>query len=282
LGPGSKFYQNQGVITASIKQDHVTLFALAKTFVGSFIRYFLKQPSLLLVFILTVLSCRRSLYKNILLIFFILPGFLLWFTLGSYDVRLGLYLLVSCGVLIMNDHDFMDKRLFRKLFSLSLAPRKVAFSIFAVGIVVFLFESFARQVNLHQFKSNHIYPFDGGLTNCYHFFDNQAEFIYSHIYNNKHILIFTVVRNISGIFYGHTPIAPSPTQFTEKAVLENFIKYKPDYVFASFCQRDFFDCKIIKEIAKNHPDLLISIPMKHAKWDHRLYKLNKKALISLL
>jgi hypothetical protein len=283
LGAGSKFYDNEGVMIASINQDHVTLFALCKSFAGSIVKYFVLQPTLLLIFILAALASGRSIYRCMIFLTLMIPGFILWFTLGSYHVRLGLYLLVCCGLLIAADDYFENrewmKRLMEKFrYFSSIAPRKTAYFFLKVGIVIFLVESFTRQINMHDFTSEHVYPLNAGLTNCYHFFDNQAEFIYQNIFRDKKIKIYSAERYTTAIFYGNTQITPVPRQLIEEVVLDNLKTYQPDYVFASFCSKDSPDCAVIQKIAATYPGLLTPIPMASAKWGVQLYQFNKNYL----
>lgn len=274
FGPGSKFYDNEGVMEAAIKQDHVTAFALLKSFSGSILEYFIQQPTLLMIFILTFFACRRHTYRWMLFLFFIIPGFILWFTLGSYHVRLGLYLLVCCAILIAAS-DYLSEKMprFQKL---QITPKKTAPLFFLVGLLAFISTSFTRQVDLHHFTSEHVYPLNAKLANSYHFFDNQAEFVYQNILTKKNVKIYSTNRYVTAIFYGNTTITPPPSELNAQAIYENLKTFQPDYVVASFCVKKSLDCKTILEVAKKHPGLLIPIPMNHAKWDMRLYKFNKE------
>ncbi len=284
-GAGRKFYDNEGVMVASLKQEHVTSFALFKSFIGSIQDYFILQPTLLILFILTIFACRHSIYRSVLLLFFIIPGFILWFTLGSYHIRLGLYLLVCCAVLVAaNDYlgnTFNITKLKKSRVMtdfLNFTPKKAAPFFLVIGFLVFVSTSFTRQIDLHHFTSEHVHPLNAKLTNSYHFFDDQAEFVYRNILTQKDVKIYSADRYVTAIFYGNTTVIPHPHVLNEKNVYEYLKTYQPDYVFASFCVKKSLDCETILEVSKNHPGLLIPIPMKHAKWDARLYQLNKDLL----
>lgn len=285
LGAGSRFYDNQGVITESLKQDHITFYALFTSFKAAFIKYFLLQPTLFLIFILAVIASRQNIYLLMTLLFFIIPGLILWFMLGSYDIRLGLYLLVSCALIIAANDYLLDKTwvqwIMQKFqFFSKLPAQKIAYSILIVGFFVFILKSFTRQINFHHWASEHVYPLDAARNNLYYYFDDQAEFIYQNIYNKKDIKIYTAERCIRGIFHGHTPIVPHPytRDINVRTVMQKLKTYQPDYVFAGFCQREYADCKVTQQILKEYPGLLTSIPIKNARYDHRLYRLNKQLL----
>jgi len=277
LGPGSHFYNNSGVISASLHQEHITLWAMLKTLKVSIVTYLFLKPALLILLVAAAFTGYKNRYHCLILFLFLFPALLCWFIFGSYAMRLGLYILGAAGVLIAGCDHFLAtaKNSFTPHFLKVITVKRLRSACLLLGVGSFIIFSFTDQENGHINIPNRIYPLNAGLSNIYAYYGQQAKFVYKTIYDNPHVSIWAPHRFVAGIFYGHTKIVPLPKSYAVKDVYQNLQTYTPDYVLVAFCNRDSWDCNAIGEVIKHYPGLLTQIPLGKSDHDYRMYSLNK-------
>lgn len=262
---GSHFYNNSGVLNASLHQTNVTMAVMFKTLWYSIIKYFILQPTFLLLFAFAALAAYQDKYKFTIFLVFILPMTLLWFIFGAYDIRLGLYILVSAALLVASENYFHIQ-----IFS-KLNLQKISNAFVLSGAVAFGIFSITNQVNPHINVLHHIYPLNAGLSNLYRYYGDQAPFIYKQIYNHKNIRIWAPNRMAAGIFYGHNPVV---TENNPK-VLSSIKNSRADYVALAFCDHHLWDCDAIQELKEVHPAVLKPILIGSNHYQYYLYRVIK-------
>lgn len=269
LTNGSHFYQNTGVISASTHQDHITLRGARTALTYSIQHYLLQQPTLLALLIISAISARRAWYKLAFFLVFIVPATLLWFTFGSYDMRLGLYILGAMGLLISSENYLFPKAASMKNDCLPLAL--ISYGTLVGGCILFFIFSVISQYNPHLNTPHRIYPLQAGRSILWNYFGETGEMLYRTIYDNSHVKIWAPQALIGGIFYSHTPIVPAPASYKPDDIYQNIIHYQPDFLIVTLCDRPEEVCDGIKEAIKKYPGLLTLIPIKNAKYDSQVY-----------
>jgi len=262
LGPGKHFEHNMGVINASLGTSQVTFLALIKTLWNSILKYWVYQPSLLLLYALTLLSL-KNIYQKIFFSLFILPGTLLWFVFGAYDVREGLYLLTCCGFLVMS-----------RVEESSQANLDKMRNIFVIGgILLFCFFSVREQNVQHNGVEDHLYPLNASKTLIYHYFSEGAPFVYQEIYQKPSEKIWSVNYFANGIFFGNNPLI-FPGSFGEDVsqVYGEILKTKPDYLITAGKYHSNASDAIIA-INKRCPSLFEEIPLGDPLYQIKLFRL---------
>lgn len=284
LGKGGHFYNNQGVISASLHENQITLVDILATLFTSIYTYFIKQPTLLLIFILAGIAAFRQANKAALYVTFIIPATLLWFIFGSYHIRLGLHIIVTCALLIA-DYGYFTEAIERRFpnyaklnHAIALNIKKITWVMFCISFILFVIFSIREQKNKHQNMPGLIYPLNAGLTQIGKYFSTGAPFVYQHIYNNAQIKIWLPPsRYLSGIFYGHTPIVPQSGDISPQGVYADIKQYKPDYVFTAGRILAVSSANV-QQLALQCPRVFTEIPLGEPIYGYRLYKVNTKLL----
>lgn len=280
LGPGSHFYTNQGVIAASLHKSTISYQNVLLTLLQSMNKYFFTQPTLLALFVLGAIAAARHRYKLGIYITFVIPATLLWFIFGSYEIRLGLPILVTCGILVASENYFSERIL--QFFpryktienAISAQFKTITYSFFLIGILFFIIFSIREQLNKHNNTTNLVDPLNAGKSTIYKYFSNGASFIYQTIYNNFTLKIWVPHNYIAGIFYGHTQMLP-PGEIDK--IKEIFRSERPDYVFTGGKIRTD-QGTYVENLIKNCQASFIEIPLGTPVYDYHLYKLDKNKI----
>lgn len=276
------FYNNPTAVTvvnASLSSNHVTSFAMLKTFLGSVYTYFIKQPTLLLVFVLAAIASFKKSYKAIIFLVFIIPTLLVWFILGSYDIRAGINLLAVCGLLIATENYFSEvleahSNWIKKVSNLTAFHlRTISFALLGVGFVLFFVASINQQKNSHIGIPDRIYPLNAGLSNLYRYFGSGADFVYQNIYLKPQVKIWVSSGYIVSLFYPREQMIQSPMADI-KSVYQTLRHDQPDYIFTSgrLAPSSYAG---VSELITHCPKLFTEISLGETYYGYRLYKVNK-------
>jgi hypothetical protein len=237
---------------------------------------------MLLVFIMAFISCWHAEDKRILVIAFLIPSIVLWFVLGSYNIRLGLYIIATVSLLIASDDYLLMLWNFKKLENklvraIALPLKPISATIVTIGFGMYLIFSFSDQINPHINSPNLIFPLNGGLSNLHYYFQSQGQYVYENIYNNPDVQIMAPNPLVKGIFYGHNNLTPNPTSGDIRDIYRSLRKYRPDYiVVARSCGENYW--KGVNELYSKRPNLLSPIFIEDNAFGNRLYKVNKHYL----
>jgi hypothetical protein len=283
-GAGRHFYDNTGVITASLHSSQINIYTMYRTLVNAIYQYLVLQPSILLIYLLAGIAAYKQ-KKMDLYITFIIPATLLWFIFGSYHIRLGLHIIVCCALLIASQDYFVE--VIQKLnpgyevvnHYIWQHLKKVTYIFFILCFALFVIFSIRIQINKHQNMPGKIYPLNAGLTNIEKYFGADANEVYKNIYNNPAIKIWVPTRYISGIFYGHTPMVPVGNDMSTAGIYKTILQYKPNYLFSPGRLSPEIS-NIIQRLVQQCPQLFSEIQLGKPLYDYRVYKFNVDVLNS--
>jgi hypothetical protein len=282
---GSHFYQNTGVITSSLgEKNHIQMSAaiLSKTLWHSIIVYWIDKPSLLLLYVMGLVAAWESPIKKTLYLGFILPGTLLWFIFGAYEIRLGLHLLVLCALLV-GSNDRVFNKLPQKIQTImTLDNHRLTVKIFCViGALLFIFLSIRQQNIQHHGTQGNVYPLNATKTNVYWIFSTGAPYITASIVENPKALLWIPTQFISAIFYSRNPMIVPPQDSNTAAIVDNILKTSPDYLFTD---GDFKSpaSQALEKIATRCPSLFKEISLGQPMYHYRLFQFDKSARHSCL
>jgi hypothetical protein len=271
LGPGRHFASNVGVIHASTGSNVLQIKNLFSTLGSSIIKYWVESPGILLLYGWAIFSMRKNLTLILVFVSFILPGTVLWFMLGAYDVRLGLQLLSACALLIAyNDFYPLNKVMTR----LSLNFRRAWPIFFIAAIVSFLFFSLKENVVQHGFVRGHLYPLNGPKTIVYHYFDQDGSYVYTLIYEHPEKKLWIANWFIAPLFANNNTIfsPPPETEATQK-IYDSIVSTQPDYVFMND-PGQFPAENTLKKIVQKCPFLFkpLKLTQKQEPFNYRIFE----------
>lgn len=262
---GKFFMHNTGVIRASLGSQSVTGSLMFSALGHSLLKYWIKQPTLLLLYIGAYICSRDSRYQKNLFWGVVIPGTLLWFTFGSYDVRLGYYLLVLCGLLICKNFDYSSE-------TLKINTLKFSRISLLLGLLFFIFFSFREQNIIHEGVQDHLYPLNASKTLIYRYFGDGAEYVYNTIYLKPEKKIWISTFYISPIFYGNNTIIKAIQSASPEIIYDQIQKTKPDYLFTSG-KIPTLSSEGLLLLQKKCPLLLTEIPLRNPHYQYRLFQL---------
>lgn len=235
---GSQFQANHGVIGLS-KGDRGLV---AQLWYGIY-RYLISQPSvlILLVFAFWMSYSHKALQR--IMWFLVLPGMVLWFLFGAYQLRLGQQYLMVCWFVLVASQFYLTGKRHRaflgaidnklELFGNALFtyPRLLILILCASSAVV----SFALWYKVSYIEQRGVRLYDGGRVSLTRYFGRDADWIYTHLYQNSAIKLWVPSRYLYGLFYPGTPLT-SPDyagveRYDEQALVKELLHKKPDYVF---------------------------------------------------
>jgi len=266
-GNGSHFYHNQGVISTSTGSAIISASILLKTFFGSVLNYFIKQPSLLIIYILAGIAAYQDINKKILYLGFILPSTVLWFIFGAYNIRLGLHLLVLCAWLILSSEFLQQFFYFNKLNILY----RLRNWIIILSLVFFGFFSIREQVVQHHGVQDNIFPLNSPKTVIAYNFSTGAPFIYEQVFNHSHISLWIPTQYIWAIFYGYNKIIMPSDNANLAALSQQLLATKPEYIFTS----GKIPSPITGQLSiliKKCPESFIEIPLGTPYYAYQFYR----------
>lgn len=277
-GSGEHFAHNTGVINRSLNTHTVDIQTLLKALWESVLKYWIFQPTLLLLYIWAFFSL-KNLEQKILFWSFIIPGTVLWFIFGNYNIRLGLHLLVLCAILIasgnfkllrLRHNDEINNNKFDICFNKNM--KKINYLFLFLGIILFIFFSIREQNVEHNGVENHRYPLNASKTIIYQYFSLGAEKVYADIFKQPDKKIWISGIYTTPIFYGNNFIIHPPQTEDIKSIYQNIITTKPDYLFTS---GKFYlpASSALLIIASQCPDLFQEIPLGRPVYRQKLFKL---------
>ena len=272
FGPGAGFYNNSGVIDASL---HASLnwTSIISAFLKGFYRYFICQPLVLVLFILAGVCTFKNRQTKFLFIFFIIPSTLLWLTFAKYDMREGLHITIICGVLIASENFLLSLQLYLPEWYKNLEAyaakyhRYIAIILLIIGFLIASLFSFLI-IKRSDFK---IFPLDANKTIAYKYFPSIGEYIYQ-IMQNKKLIILTPTHYEAGMFYGRNIIVqnfPYNTVLLKNIILTNKINY---VVLSSKVDPDA--AITIQLLQKKYPELLQEVFISKPHIHYQLFCVN--------
>ena len=280
IGPGSNFFDNRGVIQASTHNLHPGFYQYVVTLKNSLANYFIKQPFVLLIYILAALAVIGRRYASTVFLIFVIPGTLLWFILASYELREGLHVITTSVLLIASVGFFHERimlwfsgyRRFTDLIELHLTHICIFFVF--VGITGFIIVSMSVIKN----AQGHIYPLKAGKTLLYQFFGKAAPDLYENAYNHSNVMIWTAGNAYArGIFYSHNPFSDD-RGYTLQEAYDMLKQLKPNYVLTGGDITPSED-EIIQALSQHCVGLLLNLPTGNTPHQFKVYKVNQGILI---
>lgn len=231
LTEGRQFHDNGGVIGASLKnRDSLTHLKYLTQF------YFIQQPILGVFLLLSLVGLGIYIFKTknsklkkftiFIFGFLILPYLILWFTFGSYQLRLGQHVigLLSLLIILSGYRGLFLTKIKLKLIKLNT---KIIFLVLTTtSILGSLLIGYKQEYKVMKGVGWQ----DGGLRTIQFYFPDSAQIISNQIYKNPHITLWVPTRYLYGIFYPHTPVV-MPEQYNWD--IQDLIKIKPDYIITA-------------------------------------------------
>jgi len=271
LGPGRHFYQNQGVIGASLGARH----SFVETFFYAIKKYFIEQPTLLLIFILGFCAAAKS-YCTRIIAAGMVVGLILWFTFASYDVREGLYLIGLTGLLIAYADFFAEKTtrivFFEKLQRVCAANSLRLLYVFA--ILMLLVGTLVSLVEVNKVKE-HIYPFNGACTTLCRYFYEQPDWVYQTLYQDDATIVAGTSVYEKSLFLGKKPVIMIDSA-DPKAILAKLSANKVEFVMAVPANApDYYEG--LRTIADKCPEYLQQLSLGKTRADYVIFKFNANA-----
>jgi len=231
IGPGSGFYNNQGVIDAS-QHGRGTLEQLF--FAGN--RHFTKQPLLLLFRILGLTAVIRARRYRDIYIFFLLPALLAWLLFGAYSLRLGIHVVALSALLIAATSFALPLGLAGGSLTSTVkfvGRHRLALAIFALLLV---FTASANRVykGIRKYGEDFA-PYLGGKNAIVKYFGKDSKIVFEKLYDRPDVLLWIPSNYIYGIFYGHTevmrPSYQDGSSYTPLQLISEIEERSPDFLF---------------------------------------------------
>lgn len=282
---GYQFQNNGGVIGLS-KADRDILEQL----MFSFHRYLLLKPALLILFISALWLSRKDTLLFTLSLLFFIPGVLLWFIFGAYQLRLGQHLiafawfivLASClrgkSVNTMVALERFKPTWVNKVVILNY-PKTLISLCFSVSVVV----SFFLWYKACYIERQNVSLYQGGRVVLNRYFGTDSDWIYQNLYKNSDLLLWVPSRYLYGLFYPHTQLTmPDYQQYThydESALLDELLRKKPDYVFAaSTAIVDGTASTMLVKLVEQYPAIFEVVAQAPNRFDFITYRFNHHKL----
>lgn len=230
---GHSFEENKGVIWLS-KGNRNLLSQIA----SSAYTYLIAQPMLLVLFVLAYFSSKKHPLLKALYGLFFVPGVLLWFIFGAYQLRLGQHLMVVAWFIIVASQ-------FKAINFLALENRIAEFGtkimfyrrrVTLLLVMVSLSTSFLLWYKVCYIEQKGVSLYNGDRIRLSRYFGQDADWIYQNIHQNKSVLLWVPSRYLYGLFYPHTKLATPDyhlhSKYDAQVLLDELEQKKPDYVMA--------------------------------------------------
>ncbi|MCS5709227.1 hypothetical protein CC99x_009950 [Candidatus Berkiella cookevillensis] len=228
---GHNFEENKGVIWLS--KGNRNLFS---QLASSAYTYLIAQPTLLVLFVLAYLSCKQHSLLKVIYGLFLVPGILLWFIFGAYQLRLGQHLMVLAWFVIVASQfkAFYFFNFEYHLASLSTKIMQYRRQVTLCLVMISVSISALLWYKVCYIEQKGVSLYDGDRIRLSRYFGQDADWIYQNIYKNQSVLLWVPSRYIYGLFYPHTKLA-TPNyrlniQYDMQALLDELEEKQPDYV----------------------------------------------------
>ncbi len=232
LGEGREFHHNRGVLWLSIKDRD-----LFSQLLFSINKYFIHQPFLFILFVVSWISCKTDRTLRNIVVFFMIPSMLCWFFFGAYHLRLGQHLIALAFFVIAASGYALPAKVTSwegwQRFWTWLAHRQKQCFVGIVGVSVIM--GGLLFVQGAWVEKGRISLYSGGRLSLQRYFGKDADFIYSKVYSDPNALLWVPSRYIYGLFYKHTqlttPDYPRYVNYNQAALVDELRRKNPDYVF---------------------------------------------------
>ncbi len=262
------FYHNTAVVNRSMSGD-VGLIGLFTTFFKSVFKYFILQPEILVLFILSIFSIKRDNHLRLIMWLSIMPGLIIWFLFGSYHFRLGLHvigqmalLIAASNFMVFRGHDFFTK------FNSSNSIRNLSWFFVVVAIAVFFVLLIKPRVLHKKWNIDGHHPvMDSYEIVLRSSFGDGADYIKKNIFEND-VVVIAPNRMIAGALFGKANILLAAS--TPKELLTQISKTKASYIFDAGTTAQE-PSRALRLIVKRNLDLFQEVPMPKASHGYKLY-----------
>lgn len=266
FGPGKHFYHVPGVLHRSRffqntgHLNRLQIIWLAAKY------WFTKKPGILVLLILAALASLKNRQRITVFFGFVIPGWFLWFAFANYELREAMYLFISCGILIAaNDYFSFPLNVFKSkrvnILNTSKSATRTCASFVAIGIIGFFV------IGYQQMQKPHLFPFNANKAKIYLFLPGAPTFIYRHLYNQPHLLLWLDTKYMATIFYKHTPFIQ--TIATNKKMITRILhQNKPNYVLVSNYNPRH---QLLEHYLINHPKLAKPISIGNSPEQFKLF-----------
>jgi hypothetical protein len=181
--------------------------------------YFVHQPTVLLLYLLTFFAIRQHRFLQILFFFLIVPYTFMWFMWGAYALRLGVHCTYLCGL-------FISASLYQDNFTLLLSRRQLL--ILTMGLNLWLIKTGFSAYHLPLSAS---YPLQGERTVLSSLY--QDEFVFEHILDRQ-VKVWVGDAFNYGVLYGHAALFYPGNQYLSGLSVEELqhelTQFRPDYL----------------------------------------------------
>ncbi|MGD9591152.1 MAG: hypothetical protein AB7V32_01365 [Candidatus Berkiella sp.] len=280
LGEGREFHHNRGVLWLSIKDRD-----LFSQLWFSINKYFIHQPFLFVLFLVSWISCKTDRNLRNMVIFFMVPSLLCWFLFGAYHLRLGQHLIAFAFFVIAASGYALPASVtswegWHRFWNwLGQRQKQCFFSIVGVSIIMggLLFVQGA------WVEKGRISLYSGGRLSLQRYFGKDADFIYNTVYLDSKALLWVPSRYIYGLFYKHTqlttPDYPRYEAYNQAALIDELRRKSPDYVFTvSENVIDGPGSALLREVVSTCPSAFEKVADAPNRFSFVTYKIDKSAL----
>lgn len=280
LGEGQEFHHNRGVLGLSFAdRDYISQLGF------SINKYFIHQPFLFFLFLLSWISCRIDKTLRNMVIIFMIPSMLCWFFFGAYHLRLGQHLIAFAFFVVAASGYALPAKVtnwegWQRFWTwLSMRQKECFFAMVGVSVVMggLLFVQGA------WLEKGRISLYSGGRLSLQRYFGRDSDMIYSTIYCNPNALLWVPSRYIYGLFYKHTQLTTPDylryQVYNQATLIEELQRKLPDYVFT--VSKDVIDgpaAGILAEVISACPNAFDKIASSPNRFSFVTYKINKSLL----
>lgn len=277
---GQQFHQNQGVLWLSLGNRNVF-----SQLLYSINQYFIHQPLLLGLLILTIwVSAKNTLLKHMVWLFLI-PGWVCWFLFGAYQLRLGQHLIAFAFFVVVASHyTFPSLQTLHQywirfkhqceLNHKALISGVISFSV-VIGSVLFIKEVYLVKGGISLYE--------GGRQSLHRYFGKESDTVYQQIYSDPHAVLWVPTRYIYGLFYKHTQLTTPDyghyQHYNAEALIDELKRKLPDYVFTvSAAVIDGPASEELSKIIAKCPKSFQKVSGPKNRFNFRTYKVDKLSL----
>lgn len=287
---GHQFHQNDGVIWLS-KGDRGYFSQLGH----SIYRYLILKPSLLLLFVLSFIAARNNAFLRKATILFFVPGVILWFLFGAYQLRLGQqYIVFAWFVLLASHFSFKVKPFLSRLPNIEKPlvavgsrfiayPKAISYCLLLSSVII----SYVLWYRVSHLEQPGVSLYEGRRVSLTRYFGKDADWIYQNIFLKEHVTIWVPSRYLYGLFYPNTNLVTPDyefyRQYNQDALLDELIRKKPDYVFeVSEAVIDGPASAQLTILIKNYPQAFEKVSDAPNRFDFVTYKVDSERLLELI
>ena len=249
-------------------------------FLASFLKsansYIVERPIFGVIIILPILVALVNKSTRFLWLFFVFPYLVIWFTLGSYEKRHGIHVVLVSVLLVnhalMRMHPIIQKNIGTQKFNKTMQKVGVWCASFCLLLSSIVFAYFRHAAPLQ----------DGNRAIFISQFGSDAVGIYNEIIENQHH-VFTASNYQYGMLFNRTPLYrpdAGDVDATAKKLKDYLTTSQSTYTFTSgnWSYGSYSDQ--IKLLAQQCPSAFELIKKSAVQPQYSIYKIHQESLVS--